>query len=100
MKKTTTHSLAGVLAFSAILFSQAQSLPGFKPVQQAQQQQAEKLFLEQPKPEAYKKHLQALTRVPHSAGTAENTQVRAYIVDAMKKAGWQVEEPPYDISCL
>lgn len=97
MKKTTTCTLAGVLTFCGILFSQAQSLPGFKPSQLAPQQAAEKLLLAQPKPETYKKHLEALTRVPHSAGTPENAQVRAYIVGAMKKAGLQVEEPAYDI---
>ncbi|MDJ1484549.1 M28 family peptidase [Cytophagaceae bacterium YF14B1] len=75
----------------------AQSLTGFLPSQQAKEQEAEKLFLQKPKPEVYKKHLEALTRLPHSAGTPENAQVRAYIVDVMKKAGWQVEEPAYDI---
>ncbi len=97
MKKTFTPLLTGVFALSGILFSQAQNLPGFAPASQSKEQQAEKLFLAQPKPEAYKKHLEALTREPHSAGTPENAKVRAYIADVMKKAGWQVEEPPYDI---
>ncbi len=97
MKKTITQLFAGVFAFGGILVNQAQSLTGFTLTSHTKQQQAEKLLLAQPKPETFRKHLEALTRVPHSAGTAENAQVRAYIVDAMQKAGWQVEEPAYDV---
>ena len=94
---TLTTRLCGVLVFSAILFSQAQTPAGFSSAQATNQQQAEKILLAQPKPEAFRKHLEALTRVPHSAGTPENAQVRAYIAGAMQKAGWQVEQPAYDI---
>lgn len=97
MNRLPTLLLAGVLLCVGVLTTFGQNLAGFAAARQARQREAEALLLAHPKPEAFRKHLEALTKVPHWAGTPENAQVRAYIAEAMRKAGWQVEQPEYDL---
>lgn len=50
------------------------------------------------KPEtAYKSHLKTITKNPHITGSKANEKVRDYLVQAMQKAGFEVEITPYDV---
>jgi N-acetylated-alpha-linked acidic dipeptidase len=76
---------------------QAQNFTGFTPARQAIEEKAEAEFKKYQSSAAFKKHLETLSSVPHVAGTPENEQVRDYIAETMRKAGWQVDIYPHDI---
>ncbi|CCH54361.1 Glutamate carboxypeptidase II [Fibrisoma limi BUZ 3] len=88
----------GILALSLSLSAaQAQTLTGFAPGRQEAQIKLEADFKQQQSSAAFKKHLEALSSVPHVAGSPENERVRDYIAETMRKAGWQVDIYPHDI---
>ncbi|NND08472.1 MAG: M28 family peptidase [Saprospiraceae bacterium] len=70
---------------------------GFFTANQQAQLDIEKMFLELPKSDRFKKHLKELTKVPHRAGTPENKAVADYIQKVMADAGMQSVQHPYDI---
>ncbi|ARA94182.1 glutamate carboxypeptidase [Rhodothermaceae bacterium RA] len=75
----------------------AQQLTGFSPEQAGRQATCEARLQALPTPEAFRRHLEALTREPHPTGSEANARVAAYIADAMARAGLQVERYPYDV---
>ncbi|MEY3321871.1 MAG: hypothetical protein RLZZ417_1454 [Bacteroidota bacterium] len=79
------------------IYSRAQSFTGFSGKSVDFQKEMESLIINMPKTEVFKKHLEALTKEPHLAGTAANKRVADYISKTMLDAGLQVERPPYDI---
>lgn len=84
--------------FLLLLGMQLQAqLTGFFPDGRDEQQTIEQLFLELPKSERFKEHLQELTKVPHRAGTPENKAVADYMQKVMADAGLKSEQFPYDI---
>ena len=93
-----------ILRWSSIFFfvlvctySKGQSLVGFNSKSMDIQKEMESLIINMPKSEVFKKHLEALTKEPHLAGSAANKRVADYISKTMQEAGLQVERPPYDI---
>lgn len=76
---------------------QAQSLTGFSADQASRQVVCEARLQEVPTPEAFRRHLEALTRAPHPTGSEANVRVANYIADVMAQAGLQVERHPYDV---
>ncbi len=50
-----------------------------------------------PESATFKEHLRQLTKEPHLAGSPANKRVADYMEQAMQKAGFTVERPPYDI---
>ena len=94
MKKTTLLLLGLCLLGQA---AYAQSLAGFSAARSAEERQIEAMFLKLPESAAFKAHLQALTREPHLAGSPANKRVADYMEQAMRKAGFSVERPPYDL---
>lgn len=81
----------------SITAAQAQTLTGFTPARQETELKLESEFKKYQSPATFKKHLEALSSVPHVAGTPENERVRDYIAETMRKAGWQVDIYPHDI---
>ncbi len=75
----------------------APTFTGFSPNQQAIQVKTEADFKQQQDPARFKQHLERLCSVPHVAGSKENEQVRDYIAETMRKAGWKVDIYPHDI---
>lgn len=84
-----------LLCLAPIAF--AQPLTGFTAIRSQQEQKIEELFLKLPESENFKNHLRQLTLEPHPAGTPANVRVADYMAQAMSKAGFKVERPPYDI---
>ncbi len=76
---------------------QGQSFTGFNGKAVDVQKEMESLIINLPKSEIFKKHLEALTKEPHLAGSPANKRVADYISKTMSEAGLQVERPPYDI---
>ena len=76
---------------------QGQSFTGFNSKAGDIQKEMESLIINLPKSEIFKKHLEALTKEPHLAGSPANKRVADYISKTMLEAGLQVERPPYDI---
>lgn len=85
------------LLFVILTISFVQAQKGFVGTNAATQTKVEETFLKQQESERYKNHLKNLTRKPHIAGSKANERVRDYLVDVMRKAGFQVEIFPYDI---
>lgn len=94
IKKTTTLMLGLYLLVHA---AQGQSLAGFSTARSVEEQQIEAMFLKLPESAAFKAHLRELTREPHLAGSPANKRVADYMEQAMRKAGFSVERPPYDL---
>jgi len=78
-------------------FVLGQSFQGFTDKAVGAQKEMESLLINMPKSDIFKKHLEALTKEPHLAGTAANKRVADYISKTMQDAGLEVERPPYDI---
>ena len=72
-------------------------ITGFSPNQQAVELKTEADFKQQQDPARFRQHLERLCSVPHVAGSRENEQVRDYIAETMRKAGWKVDIYPHDI---
>ena len=83
-----------ILFFGLLLSAQP---AGFFPANEQAQLDIEKMFLELPKSDRFKKHLKELTKVPHRAGTPENKAVADYIQSVMAEAGMSSVQHPYDI---
>ncbi|MBC3785226.1 M28 family peptidase [Spirosoma utsteinense] len=77
--------------------SPAPTLTGFIPARQAAQTKLETEFKTKQSSAAFKNHLERLSSVPHITGSKENEQVRDYIAETMRKAGWQVDIYPHDV---
>lgn len=90
------HYIA-ILCLFIFTQSQTQSIAGFSGTSSEIQRDLEALLIQMPKSEVFKKHLEALTKEPHLAGTAANKRVADYISKTMQDAGLRVERPPYDI---
>lgn len=93
MKKTL---LLWVLTASAVV-AQTQPLSGFVPARQDAQHRLETEFKTKQSSAAFKAHLEKLSSVPHITGSKENEQVRDYIAETMRRAGWQVDIYPHDV---
>ena len=78
-------------------FVLGQSFQGFTDKAVDAQKEMESLLINMPKSDIFKKHLEALTKEPHLAGTAANKRVADHISKTMQDAGLEVERPPYDI---
>ncbi len=91
------HLLPFVVGSFLSLNLSAQQLDGFKKESLQTQQQLEKEFLDAVDFGRFKKHLTAITSVPHPAGSEANDKVKDYIVSTMKEAGLDVEVYPYDV---
>jgi N-acetylated-alpha-linked acidic dipeptidase len=70
---------------------------GFFPEHTAQQEKIEQLFVELPKSDRFREHLQELTKLPHAAGSVANKAVADYIQKVMADAGLTSVQHPYDI---
>lgn len=75
----------------------AQTLTGFSTARSVEEKQLEELFMKLPESATFKEHLRQLTKEPHLAGSPANKRVADYMEQAMQKAGFTVERPPYDI---
>ncbi|MFH1570820.1 MAG: M20/M25/M40 family metallo-hydrolase, partial [Gemmatimonadota bacterium] len=71
-------------------------LTGFAPGRVAAQQAMEQRLQELPSAAAFRRHLQTITRDPHTAGSAANARVAAYLAEVMEQAGLQVVSHAYD----
>lgn len=94
--------LSAFASFLTAGITQAQSntppsLTGFVPARQAAEIKLETDFKTKQSSAAFKEHLQKLSSVPHITGSKENEQVRDYIAETMRKAGWQVDIYPHDV---
>ncbi|MBD2702413.1 M28 family peptidase [Spirosoma sp. BT702] len=93
-----TKSIFAGLAFGfTTLTTHAQTLSGFIPGRQAEQLKLESEFKSKQSSAAFKNHLEKLSSVPHITGSKENEQVRDYIAETMRRAGWQVDIYPHDV---
>jgi N-acetylated-alpha-linked acidic dipeptidase len=95
MKKYYLLSL--IFALSLSLQLGAQSLDGFSRTSETRQKEIEMQFKEAVDFSRFKTHLTTITAEPHTAGSAANEKVKDYMVETMKKAGWDVEIYPYDV---
>ncbi len=96
--KLSTFTFA--FAFSLPATAQTTTPPritGFSPNQQVVELKTEADFKQQQDPARFRQHLERLCSVPHVAGSKENEQVRDYIAETMRKAGWKVDIYPHDI---
>ncbi|MCL6480959.1 MAG: M28 family metallopeptidase [Firmicutes bacterium] len=66
-------------------------LRGFSASRAAAQSALEQRLQRLPDPARIERHLQALTAVPHMAGTPASRRVAEYIHDALRSYGWQAE---------
>jgi N-acetylated-alpha-linked acidic dipeptidase len=94
-----TPLAAAFATISALSSVRAQStiLTGFTPARQATQLKIESDFKSKQSSAAFKNHLEKLCSAPHITGSPENEKVRDYIVETMRKAGWQVDIYPHDV---
>ncbi len=74
-----------------------ESYVGFTSARALMQAQCEARFLELPSSDAFREHLRIITSAPHPAGSAAQMEVARYLVRAMKAAGLEVVEYPYDV---
>jgi len=86
-----------LLVFLLVPDAAAQPLTGFTAEATSSQRTCEAALNEVPSAEAFRRHLKALTREPHPAGSAANRRVAAYIDSVMAGAGLTVERYPYDL---
>ncbi len=98
LHKLSTFALFVALALPATAQTTAPPrITGFSPNQQAVELKTEADFKQQQNPARFRQHLERLCSVPHVAGSRENEQVRDYIAETMRKAGWKVDIYPHDI---
>ena len=98
LNRSCRVALAVALAALLPVSVQAQdALVGFTPERAEAQRACEARLHELPQPEAFRAHLQRLTREPHPAGSAANAQVAAYLDSVMTAAGLEVTKYPYDL---
>lgn len=76
---------------------QSQTIDGFSKNSGSKQIDFEKQFKETVDFSRFRIHLEAITSEPHVAGTAANEKVKDYMVESMKKSGWEVNVYPYDL---
>jgi N-acetylated-alpha-linked acidic dipeptidase len=74
-----------------------QPLTGFTAAGAVEELEIEKRFLQLPSPEAFRRHLETITRHPHPAGSEANTRVARYLARVMEEAGLEVERYDYDV---
>jgi N-acetylated-alpha-linked acidic dipeptidase len=70
---------------------------GFSAANAARQAFCEARFMELPSGDAFREHLRIITANPHPAGSAMQVEVGHYLGRAMKAAGFDVKEYPYDV---
>ena len=90
-------ALTLLLSITLCSLIHAQGLDGFFNKSQKTQQDLETQFLNTVDETSFKKHLKTLTAKPHVAGNKANEDVRDYMFNVMKAAGWESELYPYDI---
>ncbi|GAB3711281.1 transferrin receptor-like dimerization domain-containing protein [Spirosoma flavus] len=96
--QSLTKSIFSSFALGFVtLTTHAQTLSGFIPARQAGQLKLESEFKTKQSSAAFKNHLEKLSSVPHITGSKENEQVRDYIAETMRRAGWQVDIYPHDV---
>jgi N-acetylated-alpha-linked acidic dipeptidase len=61
------------------------------------QAQCEAQLLSLPRPAQFREHLRTVTAEPHPTGSAAQLRVAAYLEQAMRRAGLQVERAEYDV---
>ncbi len=97
IKTSVRWLIALLLLWPCAPLVQAQPLTGFAPAGVSAQLACESRLVELPSPESFRRHLQALTRVPHPTGSKANVRVAEYIAEVMRSAGLEVEPYPYDL---
>jgi len=70
---------------------------GFAAANAGRQAYCEARFLDLPSGDAFREHLRIITSTPHPAGSAAQVEVGHYLGRAMKAAGLDVREYPYDV---
>lgn len=95
MKKYLLLTLTFGISFLFQL--EAQHIDGFSNTAAGKQLEIEKKFKESVDFSRFKTHLSTITEHPHTAGSEANEKVKDYMVEAMKKAGWDVQVYPYDV---
>jgi N-acetylated-alpha-linked acidic dipeptidase len=70
---------------------------GFAASNAARQAFCEAAFIDLPSGDAFREHLRIITANPHPAGSAMQVEVGHYLGRAMKAAGLEVKEYPYDV---
>ncbi|GAB5520506.1 MAG: transferrin receptor-like dimerization domain-containing protein [Rhodothermales bacterium] len=85
------------LVFASPLLAHGQSLTGFAPNAIADQLACEARLQDLPASEAFRAHLQELTKEPHIGATPANDRVGDYIAQVMEAAGLTVTRYPYDV---
>jgi len=94
---------AVVTAFVAVLMtvgpvrSEEIALTGFSEPRAQEQLDVESRLLELPSSDAFRHHLERITRDPHPFGSPANTAVADYLAEVMDGAGLEVERYAYDI---
>ncbi|HSM04359.1 MAG TPA: M28 family metallopeptidase, partial [Longimicrobiales bacterium] len=88
--------LAGSVA--AVALTRQESTPvGFSAITAETQARCEALFLDLPSGDAFREHLRIITANPHPAGSPQQLEVANYLTRAMRAAGMEVEQHPYDV---
>lgn len=92
-------SLLSLLSLFCILTPSliAQQQSGFSPAGAAAQEACEAQLQTLPTAEAFRAHLEQLTKEPHIGGTPANDRVGDYMAEAMAAAGLTVDRYPYDV---
>jgi len=70
---------------------------GFTATNAGRQAYCEARFLELPSGDAFREHLRLITANPHPTGSAAQVEVGHYLGRAMRAAGFEVREHPYDV---
>lgn len=97
IRSVQTVGVGIFLLVASTCSAQAQALTGFRPSQETAQLACEAQLLDVPSPQAFRAHLERLTRDPHPTGSDANRQVAQYLTEIMEEAGLQVENYDYDL---
>ena len=73
------------------------TLTGFTARRAAWHLACEQRFLDLPRGDAFREHLRTITAEPHPAGSAAQARVGEYLARAMRDAGLEVTNYPYDV---
>ncbi len=94
-------AIAAVCLTAVAMGSPAQAqqamLTGFAERGTSHQLELEARFLELPSSDAFRRHLERITRDPHPLGSDANAAVADYLAETMSAAGLEVERYAYDV---
>jgi len=88
-----------VLTTAAAVVLAVQETPptGFTAATAETEARCEALFLDLPSGDDFREHLRIITANPHPAGSAQQMEVADYLTRAMRSAGMEVRQHPYDV---